>query len=101
MLIGTSRHPKRKSPALLEHFLSDRLGSSLGIGIVVRQKHHAHGEIPFLVKRVTQSGDFGHEKLVGNLRYHACAVPRLRIGIERATVHQIANRTKSKPKNPV
>ena len=79
--------PEEKEPALLEHILCDRLGPRLGVGIVVRQKHHADRKIRFLVQRVTQSGDLGNKKLVRNLGDQSGAIPCLRIGIKRPAVH--------------
>jgi hypothetical protein len=92
---------KQEQPAFFEDLLRDRLGSRLGIGIVVRQKQNPHRKIPLLVKGMAKPCDLRDKQLVGDLRYQPSAIARLGIRIERAAMHQAANRTKPNPENPV
>ena len=77
--------------ALLEHLGGDRFRPGLGVGVVVGQEHHADGEVVFLEKLVAESRDLGREQLVGNLGHHAGAVAGLRVGVERAPMHERAD----------
>ncbi len=67
----------------------------------MRQEHHANGQITLLVERVAETGHFRDKKLVGNLGHDARAVTGLGVGVQSASMHQIANRAQTKAKDAI
>ena len=83
---------EEEQPARFEHFLRDRLGARLRVGVVVGQEDEAHAQVGVLVEVVAQAADLVAKNLVGQLREQARAVARLGVGVERAPVDEIAQR---------
>jgi hypothetical protein len=67
--------------------------------IRAREKHHPNAEITLVVQMVAELDHFRHENLIRDLSGDPRAIASLRIRVERAAMHQIAERIDTEVQN--
>ena len=86
---------KDMETALFKNLDGVRLSAGGFIFVVVRKEHNTDSEVGVIVELLTKFLYLGGKNLVGDLSRDTSAITRLRIRIDRATVHETAQSPKT------
>ena len=86
---------KDMETALFKNLDGIRLGAGGFIFVVVRKEHDPNSEVGVIIELLTEFLYLRGKNLIGNLRRDAGAITRLRVRIDRASVHKTAQSPKT------